>query len=150
FAQRGHQVTGIDFVAEAIAQAKMKAKALGLDVTFLVQDALALETPPRLFDSAIDSGLFHVFSDAERPQYVNNVAHVLKPEGRLFQLCFSDQVPAGVGPRRVSQAEIHTAFATGWRVESIQETNFEIAPHLAFRFPQGGPHAWFCIIRRVA
>lgn len=150
FAQRGHQVTGIDFVEEAIARAQAKAKARGLDATFLVQDALALEAPPQLFDSAIDSGLFHVFSDAERAQYVNSVARVLKPEGRLFLLCFGDQVPAGGGPRRISQAEIHAAFATGWHVENIQETNVEIAPQLASLFSQGGPQGWFCTIRRVA
>jgi len=43
FSQRGQPVTGIDFVPEAIARTKTKASERGLDATFLVQDALALE-----------------------------------------------------------------------------------------------------------
>jgi len=148
FAQRGHLVTGIDVVAEAIARAKTKARERGLDATLLVQDALALEGMPQQFDSGIDCGLFHVFSDADRPKYVNGVAGVLKPDGRLFLLCFSDQEPAGAGPRRVSQAEIRAAFSSGWKVESIRESRFEVAPQFAFLFSQGGPFAWFCVIRR--
>lgn len=147
FAQRGQAVTGIDFVAEPIAQANAKARERGLEATFLVQDVLALEAIPQQFDSAIDSGLFHVFSDEERLEYVNNLARILKPNGRLFLLCFSDQEPAGGGPRRVSQAEIRAAFSA-WQVESIQQTRFEIAPQFTAMFSQGGPFALFCVIRR--
>ena len=149
FSQRGQPVTGIDFVPEAIARAKTKASERGLDATFLVQDALALEAMPQQFDSAIDSGLFHVFSDEERPKYVNGVAHILKPGGRLFLLCFSDKEPGSPGPRRVSQVEIRAAFSSGWDVESIRESRIEIAPGFAFLFSQGGPFAWFCVIRRA-
>jgi cyclopropane fatty-acyl-phospholipid synthase-like methyltransferase len=48
---------------------------------------LALRELPEFFDSAIDRGLFHVFSDDDRRRYVEGLASVLKPEGRLFLLC---------------------------------------------------------------
>src|SRR5262249_36736935 len=42
FAERGHRVTGIDFVEEPIRRARLKAGERGLSVEFLVKDALTL------------------------------------------------------------------------------------------------------------
>ena len=44
FAARGHRVTGIDFVEEALRRARAKAADRGLAVEFLVKDATALGT----------------------------------------------------------------------------------------------------------
>jgi SAM-dependent methyltransferase len=74
-----------------------------LSATFLVMDALALKDLPEVFDSVIDSGLFHVYSDEDRQRYVEGLVTVLKPGGRLFLLCFSDEEPGTQGPRRVSR-----------------------------------------------
>ena len=68
FAARGHRVTGIDFVEEAIRRARAKAAERGLAVEFLVKDATGLEDWGERFDSVIDSGLFHCFSDDDRPR----------------------------------------------------------------------------------
>src|SRR3984893_16961327 len=62
FASRGCKVTGIDFLEEPITRARRKAAERSLSATFLVMDALALKDLPEVFDSVIDSGLFHVFS----------------------------------------------------------------------------------------
>src|SRR3954454_14983011 len=102
FAGRGCQVTGIDFVEEAITRAKQKAAKRNRPATFLVKDALDLKGWAERFDNVIDSGLFHVFSDPDRQRYVAGLAAVLKPGGRVFLMCFSDQEPGTQGPRRVS------------------------------------------------
>jgi SAM-dependent methyltransferase len=150
FASRGHKVTGIDFLAEPIARAKQHATARGLTVTFLVMDALALKDWSERFDNVIDSGLFHVFSDKDRRRYVEGLATVLKPGGRLFFLCFSDEEPGTQGPRRVSRKEIDVAFADAWAVESIEPSRYEVRPDLKdFTFSEGGPKAWFVVVRRV-
>lgn len=149
FASRGHKVTGIDFLAEPISRAKQKAAQRGLTATFLVMDALAVKELPEVFDSIIDSGLFHVFSDDDRRRYVEALASVLKPGGRLFLLCFSDDEPGDQGPRRVSKEEIGDAFAEGWIVESIHPARYEVRPELNdLRFSEGGPKAWFVVARR--
>lgn len=44
FAARGEQVTGIDFVEEAIRRARVKADERDLHVEFLVKDAMTLGT----------------------------------------------------------------------------------------------------------
>ena len=97
----------------------------------------------------IDSGLFHVFSDEDRARYVAGLAHVTRPGGRLFLLCFSDEEPGTQGPRRVSQGEIRDAFAGGWAVEEIRPARFEVRPDLEdVSFSEGGPRAWFSVVRR--
>jgi len=149
FANRGHKVTGIDFLAEPISLAKQKATERGLTATFLVMDALALKDLPEVFDTVIDSGLFHVFSDEDRRRYVDGLASVLKPGGKLYLLCFSDHEPGTQGPRRVSSKEIHDAFAEGWAVESIERSRYEVRPDLNdMSFKDGGPKAWFVVVRR--
>src|SRR5262245_184378 len=110
FAGRGCQVTGIDFLAEAIRRAKRKAAERAGPATFLVMDALALKDLPEVFDNVIDCGLFHVFSDDDRKRYVEALATVLKPDGRLFLMCLSDEEPGTQGPRRVSKKELYDVF----------------------------------------
>ncbi len=150
FAGRGHKVTGIDFLAEPIARARRKAAERGLTATFLVLDARALKDLPEVFDSVIDSGLFHVFSDPDRRRYVEGLATVVKPGGRLFLLCFSDEEPGTHGPRRVSKQELHDAFAQGWVIDSIEPSRYEVRPDLKdLAFSEGGPKAWFAVVRRL-
>lgn len=149
FAERGHKVTGVDYLAEPIARAKRKATERGLSVNFLEMDALTLANLPEVFDSVIDSGLFHTFSDADQRKYVNGLASVTKPGGRLFLLCFSDAEPAGQGPKRISRQELEASFASGWVIESLEPARFEVRPDLKeIRFSEGGPKAWFLIARR--
>lgn len=154
FAKRGHKVTGIDFLAEPISLAKQKATERGLTATFLVMDALALKDLPEVFDTVIDtvidSGLFHVFGDEDRRRYVEGLASVLKTGGRLYLLCFSDDEPGTQGPRRVSEREIRDAFAQGWAVESIERSRYEVRPDPNdVSFKDGGPKAWFVVVRRA-
>jgi cyclopropane fatty-acyl-phospholipid synthase-like methyltransferase len=150
-AGRGCKVTGIDFLEVPISRAKRKAQERGLTATFLVKDAMTLKDWSERFDNVTDSGLFHVFSDDGRRRYVEGLASVLKPGGRLFLLCFSDEEPGTQGPRRVSKKELHDAFSDGWNIESIEPVQIEVRPDLKdFRFCVGGPRAWFVIVRRAA
>jgi cyclopropane fatty-acyl-phospholipid synthase-like methyltransferase len=112
-------------------------------------DALTLTELDRQFDSVIDSGLFHVFSDEDRPRYVAGLAHVTKPGGRVFVLCFSDEEPGTQGPRRVSQRELRESFADGWAIEEIRSVHLGVRTDLeGLSFSEGGPKAWFSVIRR--
>jgi len=150
-AGRGGKVTGIDFLEEPIKRAKRKAAERGLSATFLVKDVLTLKEWAERFDNVIDSGLFHVFSDEDRKKYVAGLATVLKPGGRLFLMCFSDEEPGTQGPRRVSKKELHDAFAQGWEIDSIQASRVETRPDLKdFTFSEGGPKAWLAVIRRAS
>lgn len=149
FAGRGNTVTGIDFIEEPIRRAKRKSAERGLSVNFLVKDAMTLQDWSERFDNVIDSGLFHVFSDDDRKTYVAGLATVLKPDGRVYLLCFSDEEPGTDGPRRVSKRDLQEAFTQGWQIESIEPTQLAVRSDLeGFRFSPGGPKAWFAIVRR--
>jgi SAM-dependent methyltransferase len=145
-AERGHEAWGVDIVSGAIDQARAKAKLRGLAATFLVGDALEMEHLNRTFDTVIDCGLFHTFSDPEREVYADQLAHVLEPGGRLHILCLSDWEDASWGgPRRVSQAEIIDTFRHGWRVDDIREARFVVLPQFRIK-----GHSWLASLVREA
>src|SRR5947209_7689982 len=148
---RGHEVWGLDFVPVAIERAAAKAQERGLSVHFQVRDALKLDVLGRTFDTVIDCGLFHTFSDEERPMYVRSLARAVRPGGAAYLLCFCDQEPAGEGPRRVNQQEIREAFHGCWEVEDIREARFKTADYAgAPQFSPGGPRGWLITVRRTA
>jgi SAM-dependent methyltransferase len=149
-AERGLEVVGVDVAPNAIARAQAKAAERDLSVEFLVGDVLNLghatgTTGESRFATVIDSGCFHVFNDAERAHYVQSLAGVVRPGGAVHILCFSDQVPGTLGPRRISKAELRSAFADGWTVERIEEATFDVNAD----FPLGKPHAWLASIVRA-
>ena len=149
-AARGHEARGIDFVPVAIERARAKAAERGIEATFIVGNALELKKLGRQFDTVIDCGLFHTFTDEERPVFVMGLAEVLRSGGWLHILCFSDQEPGAEGPRRVSQQEIRDAFQGGWIVRQIESIQFESIPRPdGPTFSPGGPKAWLATIERT-
>ncbi|HEX3601550.1 MAG TPA: class I SAM-dependent methyltransferase [Lacipirellulaceae bacterium] len=149
-ASKGQQVTGLDFLEEPIRRARAKAAERNLKVDFRVADATKLADLPDRFNTVVDSGLFHVFTDDDRRKYVAGLAHVLHPGGRVFLMCFSNEEPGQFGPRRVTREELQTAFGTGWQIESIEPNHFEINPKFkGATFSEGGPKTWFVVARRA-
>ena len=139
-AEHGYAAAGVDGAPTAINKARAKAKRRGLNASFEVADALNLPTPERQFDTLIDSGLFHVFSDDERPRFRESLGRVVRSGGTYFLMCFSDHQPGDWGPRRVTQAEIRAVFGDGWRVNSIEPSVFETN--------LGEAQAWLATISR--
>lgn len=140
----GHDVVGVDAAPAAIEKATAKASERGLTATFLVHNALELARLGRAFDTVIDSGLFHIFSDEERPVFTESLSAVLRPGGTYYMLCFTESEPTDWGgPRRVSQAEIRSAFKEGWNVDYIKEARFETNIH------RDGGLGWLSAITRT-
>lgn len=52
----------------AIEIARRKARDRELPTRFAVHDALGLGALAEQFDTVLDSGLFHIFSDEDRPR----------------------------------------------------------------------------------
>jgi cyclopropane fatty-acyl-phospholipid synthase-like methyltransferase len=125
YAMAGLEVVGVDGSQEAIRQARDKARTRGVSIRFDVADVLDLGEHLESFDTATDSGVFHVFDDEDRPRYERSVRGVLHPGGHLFVLCFSELQPGDWGPRRVTQRELRETFTEGWRVESIDAAHLD-------------------------
>ena len=136
---------GIDLSPAAIERARAKAVERGVKARFEVGDALNLGALGSRFDTLIDSGLFHVFSDEDRARYVASLATALKPGGHLYLMCFSDRQPGDFGPRRVREDELRAAFSDGWDVESITAEGFEVKRQFMNEMAQ----AWLAVVRRV-
>jgi SAM-dependent methyltransferase len=122
----GLDAAGVDFAAAAIEAARTKAGERGLAARFQVWDALHLEPLNEQFDTVLDCGLFHGFVDDERPRFVESLRTVMRPGGRYFMLCYSERQPGVSGPRRVTQDEIRSCFAEGWRIDSIEPVTIDI------------------------
>jgi SAM-dependent methyltransferase len=139
----GLEATGVDIAAHAIALARDKARARGLPVRFVVGDAQDLPSLGERFDTVLDSGLFHVFTDEDRERYVDALDAVVVSGGSVHLLCFSEHVPGDGGPRRITQDEIRSSFAGGWRVDDIRSAT------IAATFNPAGVPAWRATIIRV-
>lgn len=143
-AARGADAAGVDVSPRAIEQARRKAAERGLSARFEVVDALSLGQLGWVFDTVIDSGLFHVLDDGQRGRYVASLASVLRPGAACYLMCFSDREPGDWGPRRVREDELRTAFADGWTVTGIAADTFAINPVFGSPVAQ----AWLATIRR--
>ena len=101
-AQRNWQVTGVDFVPEAIEAARARPDAAGID--FVVADvsdlASAVSGP---FDFFLDGGCFHGLSVPERTGWGRGVTALAAPGATLLMVAFEPwpttptppNVPAG-------------------------------------------------------
>jgi len=143
-AAHGAAAMGVDLSALAIGKARGKAAERGLTARFEVADALHLERLGESFDTVIDSGLFHVFDDADRARYVTSLAAAIEPSGSYYMMCFSDSQPSVWGPRRVRREEIPLAFGDGWEVESLTPDAFTVNPVEGTT----SASAWLAVIRR--
>jgi SAM-dependent methyltransferase len=126
----GAQAVGIDISPRAIETARSKAAERNVDADFRALDVLHLDAFGETFDTIIDSGLFHVFDDATRIQYVTAVRAALRVSGHLHLMCFSDRQPGDWGPRRVTERELRVTFGSDWRIDSLARDHFDLNPGL--------------------
>ncbi len=143
-AMSGHPVTAIDFVPAAIEAARKEAAMRHVDVDWRIGDALQLQgLVEGTYDTVLDSGVFHVFGDADRARYAQQLAAVTAPAGLLHVIVFSDQEGGDDGPRRVTRAELEATFTDGWELVDIQEARYGI------RTRNDGARAWRGTWRRA-
>jgi cyclopropane fatty-acyl-phospholipid synthase-like methyltransferase len=144
YASRGHETWGIDFAPTAIRKAREKAASRHLSVRFEEGSALELTRLGERFDTVTDCGMFHTFLDEHRPAYAAGLAAIVRPRGRFFLLCFSEQEPSDWGgPRRVTREELRATFSEGWKERWIREARFETT------VPEITGRAWLASFERA-
>jgi ubiquinone/menaquinone biosynthesis C-methylase UbiE len=82
-AEQGSIVTGLDFSRKALKIAKKRAVKLKVDVDWLAGSVFDLPLEDGAFDFVTDRGLFHLFEDADRPRYADEILRVLRPGGYM-------------------------------------------------------------------
>ena len=126
-AGRGHSVTGLDSSLTAIAQARDRALAAGVQVRFEVADATELTGYDRQFDTVVDSALYHCLDHDGRQAYAAALHRVSTPGARWFLYCFSgDNVNGVIAPMEaVPEADIRdTLGKASWRIDFLGPTTF--------------------------
>jgi len=127
-AEVGYDVCGVDVAARAIAEAQAKALARELTAEFVTADVLHMPALERRFDTVIDCGLFHTFTNESRALYRRSLAAVMRPGSSLFLLCVSDEEESDWGgPRRITRRELHDCFNGRFAIESIEPTRYRNA-----------------------
>ncbi len=108
-ARAGANVTGIDFAAEAIADARALAEREGVPVDFRQRDLFELGRDPDRYDLAVEHTCFCAIDPARRDEYVAVIADVLAPGGELIALFWAHGRPGGP-PYTVDDAELRARF----------------------------------------
>ncbi|MFN8486185.1 MAG: class I SAM-dependent methyltransferase [Caldilineaceae bacterium] len=80
--QTGAQVTGLDYIPEAIRQAQARTAVKRERLTFAVGDINALDLPTATFDAIISIDTIYFSNDY--PATISQLARALRPGGQLF------------------------------------------------------------------
>jgi SAM-dependent methyltransferase len=122
-ATRGWRVTGVDVVRKAIAAARQRARAAGVDVTFLEADVTALRgaglTPA--FSFLLDMECFNHLDDAQRLAMGREVNAVASNDATMLLLGWA-RARRGPLPPGVDEDGLTAAFP-GWRI--VREHPYE-------------------------
>jgi cyclopropane fatty-acyl-phospholipid synthase-like methyltransferase len=111
FASMGFEVTGVDSSPTVIEIARKRAGEKGLTCEFIVADLLGdMHEVTKKFDFAYDWELLHHIFPEDRPQYVQNVFHLLNPGARYFSLSFSEKDPQFGGTGKFRKTPLGTTL----------------------------------------
>jgi SAM-dependent methyltransferase len=107
-AQQGYRVIAVDFMPQAAAITRQRAREAGVDLTVIEADVTAFEHPAPV-DLVLDAGCLHGLPDGLRERYRQRLHGWLAPGSDYVLVHFSrrgwwDQWP--IGPRRRSRAEL--------------------------------------------
>ncbi len=120
-ARHGFQVTGVDVAPRAIAKARRKARADGVEVRFFVADVTDLPDDLGSFDLALDAGCFHSLHPPDRERYVHSLRRVLAPTATYLLLVFLRQKERKLrfGPPGLTPAEVQDTFERDFRFQEV-------------------------------
>jgi SAM-dependent methyltransferase len=149
----GYDVLGVDYAPSAVEQARKNAADKGVDARFAVADAMNFGGTP-VYDTIVDSALFHIFDASDRRRYVRSLHAVCRPGALVHVLALSDK-GRGFGPQ-VSEDDIRSAFGDGWQLEALDTTTYRGVvqePHVEIiGLPVGSrvdEPAWLARVRRL-
>ncbi|WP_273982302.1 class I SAM-dependent methyltransferase [Vibrio parahaemolyticus] len=122
FQKLGFEVTGIDISPTAIAWAKEKAKATGIEGKYYTAD-LTVESfqLPERYDVVIDGNCLHCIIGADRAIFLDHVYRNLSESGVFFvsSLCSKDET------YRDSSPYCHIASQSGLVIE-LEQAGFQV------------------------
>ncbi len=133
-AELGWQVDGVDFVPQAVAEARARAKAAGVadQIKFHQASVAELDFLAGPYQLAVDVGCMHILDEPELRRYAAGARRLLAADGRylLFARLRTESADPENGPRGVPDALIRELFAEGFVLQQVErgETQVEDQP----------------------
>ena len=140
-AQQGWRVDGVDFVPQAIAEARSRAEAAGVSgqIQFHVASVSDLHFLQGPYDLAIDIGCMHAIPEEERPAYRDGLLRLLAPEAPYLLFARLRQEGENVedGPRGLTEEAVRALFEPDFELKRVErgETHADESPPW--------PSAWY-------
>ncbi len=135
-ARHGWRVTGVDFAAGAIREARRKAARAGLEIEFHAADVSDLRMLAGGYDYALDIGCLHSLPEKGRAGYASGLGRLVRPGGWFMLYAWLPgrlgHGGSGMTPEQV-ESLLRAEFAKGR--EAIGEES-------------GHPTAWYWFQRR--
>lgn len=119
FADFGFETIGVDFAPSAIASARKFAQDYNNPAQFLQSNIFDLPQDfSARFDYVVEHTCFCAIPVAQRPQYVEMVHSLLKPQGELIAVFFTHSRPGGP-PFGSTPAAIRELFAPSFEILTL-------------------------------
>jgi SAM-dependent methyltransferase len=129
-AQSGWSVDGVDFIPQAIREARRRAMVAGVSESarFYLGSAAQLDFLAPAYDLAIDVGCMHSFDEATLLNYRDTLARLVRPGGLyvLFVHLRDDEAAAGEGPRGIPEADVITLLGETFRLERVERGTTQV------------------------
>ncbi|MBC8323819.1 MAG: methyltransferase domain-containing protein [Candidatus Marinimicrobia bacterium] len=131
FAQKGFDVTAVDFASSAINALEELANENDVNIQIVQKDIFSL-TPEHIntFDYIIEQTCFCAINPSRRKGYEQLVRKILKPGGKLIGLWFPlDKHPDEEGPPfGTTLKEVKSLFDNGWKIVKEEFPDLSIEP----------------------
>ena len=141
-AQHGWQVTAVENVPRAMAEARRRAGAAGVQVDFRLGDVTKLEDLHLElgYSLVFDFGCYHGLNRVQRDAYGKGVNAVAAPAATLLLMGFTKAMPPV--PSGVNEADLAEHLGPGWTLQWSRPASLAGTPAMA-----RAQAAWFCLKR---
>lgn len=135
-AERGFEVTGVDYAASAIELGRERAAAAGVQVDFVQDDLTDLRHISGTFDFLLDYGTLDDLQPQQRDLYLKNVIPLTRPGSLFLIYCFEWE------PRWFERMYYNRMACHPGEIEHRFSPFFEVRRYAGETGLSGLPHGW--------
>jgi SAM-dependent methyltransferase len=124
-AERGWEVTGVDFVEKALRRARDRARSAGVDIKLVRGDVTALRRAGigEDFRFILDTGTFHGLKAGEQAAMGREVTAVSAPDATMLLLVWPKRIRPLI--RGADRSEVEAAFPA-WEITDVGPSYFSL------------------------
>jgi SAM-dependent methyltransferase len=124
FAERGFEVTGVDFSPGAVKLLRESLSEKKINAQVLHRDFFQLEpVHDQAYDAMLEQTFFCAIQPDQRSAYVEVASRILKPGGLLFGL-FYETGEEGAPPFNTTEADIRNYFSGLFNINRLEKCSF--------------------------